>query len=255
MGMYATADSIVNSAAQELGLGPASLAAGASDATGWQMVGLLNGLCQEIWRMHEWQNLEQIMEFVGADLNPSPTVVELQTKFPLPTDYGRQINQTQWANNTFRPMRGPVSAQQWSWLQYGVVSSTMWYQYRILDSVYQVYPAPPVGQKFSMYYISRNWNSVPVPVGDPPVYTDQITSALDVPQFDSRMLINGLKVKFWAQKGFDTTILQSEFMTVLNAEMSQIQGAPVLNLSGAYGDGLIGWGNVPDGTYNGGRTP
>ena len=251
MGMYATAESIVNSAAQELGLGPASLAAGSADATGYQMLGLLNGLCQEIWRLHEWENLEKVMSFVGINLTPPspPNPVTLETKFPLPPDYGRQINQTQWANKSFRPMRGPVSAQQWAWLQYGVVSSTMWYQYRILDGVYQVYPAPPVGQKFSLFYISRNWCQSAT---DPLVYTDQILSAGDTPQFDSRMLINGLKVKFWAQKGFDTTVLQGEFDTILQAEMSQIQGAPVLNLSGAYNSGLIGWGNIPDGTYNGG---
>ena len=125
MPTYATADQIINAAAQELGLPPVSLSSAANDATGFQMLGLLNALGDELVRMKDWQFLEQIMEFTGDGTT---------TTFPLPDDYGRQINQTQWATKDNRPMRGPDSASVWSWSQYGIVSVGVYYRYRIIST-------------------------------------------------------------------------------------------------------------------------
>jgi hypothetical protein len=247
---YADANTIIGQAAQELGLGAVTVTA--TDATGFQMLGLLNALCDEIYRVHDWENLERVMNFQGAYVVPPTIPPSLETRFPLPTDFGRPINQTAWAVNNTRAMSGPVNAPVWSWLQYGVVSNTLLFQYRLLDGVYQLYPAPGVGEQFALYYISKNWNYDAYAEPDP-VYNSRITKNTDVPQFDWRMLVAGLKVKLWAQKGFDTTTLTTEFQYLLQAEKGQLQGAPVINLSNNYGGaGLIGWGNCPEGTFNGG---
>jgi len=102
MPTYATADQIINAAAQELGLPPVSLSSAANDATGFQMLGLLNALGDELVRMKDWQFLEQIMEFTGDGTT---------TTFPLPDDYGRQINQTQWATKDNRLCGGQTLPQ------------------------------------------------------------------------------------------------------------------------------------------------
>jgi len=243
MPTYATADQIINAAAQELGLPPVSLSSAANDATGFQMLGLLNALGDELVRMKDWQFLEQIMEFTGDGTT---------TTFPLPDDYGRQINQTQWATKDNRPMRGPDSASVWSWSQYGIVSVGVYYRYRIIDNEYNVFPIPGAGEEFALYYISKNWvrDGTTIPPA-PNIYKDRITNALDVPLFDRRLMITGLKLKFWAQKGFDTTQLAQEFNYVLEAEKGQNQGAREINLSGGDSYFLLNWANVPDGTYYG----
>jgi len=81
-------------------------------------------------------------------------------------------------------------------------------------------------------------------------YLDKIVLDNDVPQFDRRLLIAGLRNKLWAAKGLDTTLLAQEFNYMLNIEKAQMQGARVINLAGNSSCPLIGWGNVPDGnTY------
>jgi len=235
---YSTATDIVNTAFQELGLGVVNLRAAAADASGYQALGLLNSLGDELLRAHDWQNLEKLMGFVGDGVSES---------FPLPSDYGRQINQTEWASSDHRPLMGPVSPQVWSWNKYGIVAPGIAFQYRILDNEYAIYPVPGVGEQFSLYYISKNW----VQDGNnPALFKSKIVLDNDVPQFDRRLLIAGLKNKLWAAKGLDTTLLAQEFNYMLNSEKAQMQGARVINLAGNSSCPLIGWGNIPDGnTY------
>ena len=243
MATLGTADEIINAAAQELGLPPVSLSSAAGDASGYQMLGMLNALGDELNRVQDWQFLEKQMGFVGDGITDS---------FPMPTDFGRQVNQTEWNTSMRRPMQGPMSPQVWAWNKFGIVSVGVYFQYRILHNQYTVYPVPGAGQEFALYYISKDWVLSGTST-DPlnPIYVDRITLATDKPLYDRRVMIAGLKVKMWAQKGFDTTVLQEEFNYVLSAEKAQNQGAPVINLSGAGGKLLIGWSNVPDGTYYG----
>lgn len=235
---YTTANDIVNTALQELGLGMVNLSAGAADATGYQTLGLLNALGDQINRAHDWQNLEKVMQFTGDGTT---------TEFALPADFGRQVNQTQWSASDNRPMQGPVSPQIWAWDKYGIVAPGIFYQYRILGNAYAVYPTPAAGTVFDLYYISRNW--VQVGGSSPVEYTYKVTSATDIPLIDRRLLIAGLKLRLWDAKGLDTTSLAAEFDYLLNNEKGTTQGAPVLNLCGPYGPTLVGWNNVPDSGY------
>lgn len=235
---YSTATDIVNTAFQELGLGVVNLRAAAADASGYQALGLLNSLGDELLRVHDWQNLEKVMNFVGDGVSES---------FPLPSNYGRQINQTEWATSDNRPLQGPVSPQVWSWNKYGIVAPGVYFQYRILDNEYAIYPTPGLDENFALYYISKDWVQ---DADDQFLFKSKITKENDVPQFDRRLMIAGLKNKLWAAKGLDTTTLASEFNYLLNSEKAQVQGARVINLAMTSASPLIGWGNVPDGnTY------
>jgi hypothetical protein len=230
----ATALEIINAACHELGLPSVSLTGQTGDTLGSQSLALLNALGQELVRVHDWQFLEKIMTFTGDGVADF---------FPMPADFGRQVNQTQWATKDKRPMQGPDSAQIWSWTQYGVVSAGVFFRYRILGNQYTVFPVPGVGEEFAMYYISKNW----VQDQDPPLsFKDACTKTGDIPLFDSRLLICGLKVKLWGQKGFDTTILQDEFNYMLAAVKAQNQGARVIDLTGVGSHMYINWQNIPE---------
>jgi len=238
MTTYVTAQSIVNSALQELGMGTVSLQAAAADQTGYQMLGLLNALGQELIRAHDWQLLERTMTFTGDGV---------KEEFPVPDDFGRQVNQTQWATSDNRPLLGPVTPQQWAWNKYGIVSAGMLFQYRILNGTYHVFPVPGAGEEFALYYISKNWV-----LEHSNIYEarDKVVNFDDGILFDERLMVTGLKLKFWAAKGFDTTVLQREFDFMLSNEKAVGQGAPVLNLASGCGNTLIGWGNILDGNWN-----
>jgi hypothetical protein len=232
--MAATAIDIINNACHELGLPTASLNSATGDTLGNQSLALLNALGEELTRVHDWQFLEKVMDFAGDGI---------VDQFSLPTDFGRQVNQTQWATKSKRPLQGPDSAQIWSWSQYGIVSVGIFFRYRILGNKYSLFPVPGAGEEFALYYISKNWVIDQDPPND---LKDRITKTGDIPLFDSRLLTSGLKVKLWAQKGFDTTVLQSEFNFMLDAEKGQNQGARVIDLCGGDSQIYLGWRNIPE---------
>lgn len=233
----ATALEIINAAANELGLPTVQPAASTGDTLGLQTSALLNALGNELVRIHDWQFLEKVMNFVGDGV---------AVTFPLPPDFKRQVNQTQWASTQRREMRGPESPQIWSWLQYGLISVGIYYRYRIVGNEYTVFPTPPLGEGFDLYYISKNWV---IDADDPLILKDNITKSGDIPMFDSRLMITGLKVKLWAAKGFDTTVLQNEFNFVLTAEKGQNQGARVIDLCNYDPHIYLGVQNLPESGY------
>lgn len=233
----ATAQDIINAATQELGLPIPAVFSGNDDQIGYQAIGLLNSLGDELVRVHDWQFLEQVESYVGDGI---------ATDFPLPADFARIVNQTAWDTNNRRQMIGPLNAQQWAWTQYGIVSVGVYYRYRILGNKFTVYPTPPVGEIFDLYYISKNW----VEIGNTPgTYRDTVLAANDIPVFNRRMLVAGVKYKLWGAKGLDTTSLGPEFDYVLKTEMAQNQGASVINLTSQPMFHYIDGSNVPDGTW------
>lgn len=236
MTVFATAQEIISAALQELGLGAVNLADTTNNEMAYQMLGTLNALGDEILRVNDWQNLEKIMTFEGDGVTSS---------FSLPVDFGRQVNQTEWSVSNRRPLI-QTSPQTWSWCQYGIVSTGIFYRYRILDGEYAIFPIPASNEEFALYYITKNWVYDPVNL----VYKDKVTLSTDVPQFDRRIMITGLKVKFWAQKGFETTQLVQEFDYMVKSEKGQNAGAPILQLSRGGGSYLVGWGNITDGNWN-----
>jgi hypothetical protein len=229
-----TAINIINAACHELGLPTVSFNTATGDTLGTQTLALLNALGDELVRLHDWQFLEKVMEFTGDG------VVDT---FPMPTDFKRQVNQTQWALNNKRPLQGPDSAQMWAWNQYGIVSVGVYFRYRILGNQYTLFPLPGLDEKFALFYISKNWV---IDMDPPNDLKDTITKTGDMPLFDKRLLIAGLKVKLWNAKGFDTTGLQDEFNTVLASEKAQNQGARVIDLSGCDAHLYLNWQNVPE---------
>jgi hypothetical protein len=140
----------------------------------------------------------------------------------------------------------------WSWSQYGIVSVGIYYRYRILDNKYTLFPVAGDGEKFSLYYISKNWVRDGLsPDPQNPLYKDHITASSDVPLFDRRLMIAGLKLRFWSQKGFDTTQLAQDFNYALEAEKGQNQGAREINLTRGDEHFFLNYNNIPDGTYYG----
>jgi len=207
------------------------------DQIGYQCIGLLNSLGDELVRVHDWQFLEKTEQFVGDGSTSS---------FDLPQDFGRIVNQTQWSSTDKRPMYGPLNAQQWGWCQFGIVSVGVFFRYRILGNKFHIFPTPGVGETFDFFYISKDWVMDGV---TPTLFKDRVTSEADIPLFDRRLMITGVKDKLWAAKGMDASGTHAEFMYMLEAEKGQNQGAPIISLAGQHVDFLLGYQNIPDGNW------
>lgn len=235
MPITATAQSILDAANTELGLPLSTFGVTSYDQTGRQAIAMMQAIGDDLVRVHDWQFLEKTQTFTGDGSTSA---------FPLPADYGRIVNQTEWSTSNQRPMTGPMSPQMWGWCQYGIVSSGFYYRYRILENKLHVFPTPGAGEEFAFFYVSKNW------VMDASMtYKDTITFGTDVPLFDKRLMTSGVKARLWGQKGFDTTQVQAEFDYVLSSEKGITQAAPVIGLSGNDTGLLIGPNNVPDGNW------
>lgn len=235
---------IVNQALQEIGLPQADTVISApDDATAFQILGLINALGDQLCRAHDWQFLEETAQFTGDGII---------TEFPMPDNFGRMVNQTQWASKNKRPMFGPMTPQGWSWIQFGIVSVGVYYRYRIILDKFNVFPVPTDGEQFHFYYISKNWVFDPVEsaVQGHPVYKDKITADTDVPLFDDMLMVAGAKFKIWSAKGMESTNLGREFQYMLDAEKAQSQGAPVIALDRRWEYLYVSGQNVPDGSWN-----
>lgn len=229
---------LVNQALQELGLPEVpSIASSQDDETGHQTMALMNSLGNQLVRVHDWQFLEKVYSVTGDGV---------RSEFPLPDDWGRVVNQTEWSSRDKRPMCGPVNAQGWSWIQYGIVSVGTHYRYRILGNKFHVFPTPADGETMNLYYISKNWVFDSITEE----YKSAVTSESDIPMFDDYMMIAGMKFKLWAAKGMDATVLSNEFNYMLQGVKAQNQGAPVIALDRRADHLLISYRNVPDGNFN-----
>lgn len=234
---HKTALQLVNAALQELGLPQVeTIESAPDDQTGWQTLGLINSLGNQLVTVHDWQFLEGIVELVGDGVT---------SQFDLPDDFGRMVNQTQWASKNKRPMYGPMSPQGWSWVQYGIVSVGVYYRYRIIDGKFCIFPTPSAGEKFHFYYIKKDW--VKTVDGD---MTDEVVNDTDVPIYDDYLTITGLKFKLWAAKGMNAIELGREFEYMLAAQKSQTQGAGVISLDTRWDQLYISGQNISDGSWN-----
>lgn len=233
----ATAFEIGVRATTELGLAAPIVGNDTTSQLGLQMGALMNSLGEDLLREHDWQLLLSEASFVGDGVTD---------EFDLPADFGRIVNQTLWSTNYRLPAEGSLSPQQWGWTQFGIVSVGIYYRYRIANDKLQLFPVPSSGDTFSFYYISKNW----VNQYGTGTLVDEITDSYDVPLFDKALMIKGLKLRLWGQKGFDTTALADEYTRYISMLKAQEQGSSVIRLSGQYSDILLNsTRNIPEGNW------
>ncbi len=147
---FATAGSIINDAAVEVGLSALADPYASTDQNFTQLCGLLKSLGQDLWRVKQWTQLQQVYTF---------TTVLNQGRYDLPADFGLMIDQTQWNRTNRLPLGGPLSPQEWEYLkafQTGVVFTVL---FRPMNRQLWLYPdtATPADFVIAFEYVSRFW--------------------------------------------------------------------------------------------------
>lgn len=167
-----------------------------------------------------------------------------QTNYPLPSDWLKQIPQTEWDRTNRWPLMGPKSPQEWQSYKSGIVYAGPRERFRILGGAVTISPPPPNGLLFAYEYISSAW------VIDASGTRKQTYSAdTDTCVFDDSLMVSGLKMRFKQAKGLDFTAEAAEYGQLLNALKAQDKSAPKLSLSPFYGNPLLGYENIPDGSW------
>lgn len=206
----------------------------ATDEQSSQLFGLAIALGQELAELdHDWQRLIALHTF-ATDGTGSAS---------LPSDFLRPINGTWWDRTQDWKLREGVLPQGWRWLnESSLANAAPIASLRIAGNAINYYPTTNTGNTFVFDYISANW-AIDGDTGDG---KSAFTKDTDTCKFRDRLMINGIKLKFFEAKGFDTLIQERDFARSLESAMSE-QGAPSLSISGQHlGTRLLDYGNVPD---------
>lgn len=248
MPRQSTANDIINRAAVEVGLLNVNDPVSSIDESFVQLTELLNAVGQELVELFPWQFL---VKTYAVELGVTPPVAGTTNSFALPDDFSYMIDQTGWDRNNNLPMGGPLSAQDWTYLQgRDLVSQTIYASFRLYDNVFNLFPDPPPnGLKVTFEYISRNWVKEQ---GQPAANRDTIGSGSDIVLYEPILAIKFLKAKFLESKGFDASSSRLEFENMMGSRTGKDTGAPILNaasntrgfpyLSPYYNTGDTGFG-------------
>ena len=216
----ATANTILNRVAAEVGIQPVVDPYASQDPVFVQLQFLLNTAGEELRYAHQWEFLTKSHQILTTDTDTG--------SYPLPADFGYMINQTGWERAENVPLGGPLSAQDWTYLRgRDLASSTLYASFRIAEGNFNIYPIPPPnGLDINFEYQTINW------VSDGqvnPVFSDSVLNGSDVPLFDRTLITRYVKLKYLEASGFDTVKAQADFNQIFSFLTGFDQGAGILN--------------------------
>lgn len=240
MSRYITAEDIVNRAAIEVGLNPASDVFASTDPNFVQLRNLLTSCGLNLVEAFEWEQLRREHSITTT----------AEAEYALPTDFDRMIDQTHWNRTDRVPVAGPLSPQQWQYLKgMELASATIYATFRVMQNELALLPdPPPLGVNITFEYISRNW----VLAADGTTYKDEPEANSDTILFKPEMIVQYLRFKFLSAKGFATKDAADAFAKAYENATGGNKGAPVLNAGRRRGGiHLLDIYNIPDTGYGG----
>ena len=180
--------------------------------------------------------------------------------YPVPADFVTFVNDTQWDRGNHWKLQGPASPQEDEWLRSGIVSTgpRRWFRQtgRGLD-VFRIWPPPASGDvpgPLAYEYLSKYWAQGPIitgPSGSSSTPLPQFATDADTCIFDDRLMIEGVKWRFYAAKGLDYSSQIGLWNRQVDIAMARDGGSPVLNMTRRRYPVFISPANVQDGGFPG----
>ena len=167
-----------------------------------------------------------------------------QVMYTLPTGFDRITDRTQYDKSKRWEMLGPETPQQWQWLKSSYISTGPRIRWRIMGQKFQIWPLTSTNEYLSFEYISTNWATSATGATQSFLIQDTDTNI-----FPDRLMVLGLKKKYFEIKGFDTSSFQRDYDMQLNIAKANDQGSATLSLAPRVANVLIGWENIPDANY------
>jgi hypothetical protein len=167
-----------------------------------------------------------------------------QVMYTLPNGFDRITDRTQYDKSKRWEMLGPETPQQWQWLKSSYISTGPRIRWRIMGQKFQIWPLTSTNEYLSFEYISANWATSTAGVGQ-----TSFTADTDTCIFPDRLMVLGIKKKYFEIKGFDTSAFQRDYDMQLNIAKANDAGSATLSLAPRVANVLIGWENIPDANY------
>jgi hypothetical protein len=214
----ATANDILNQVGVEVGLEPVVDPFASTDQSYRQMKYLINTAGEELAQLYPWEFLRK----------EATITTDGSGDYDLPSDFLYIINQTAWDRTNDNPVTGPLSAQDWAYLEgRDYLNSTLYLSFRIKEDQFSLYPQPdPSGLDVRYEYICRNWV---LDSNTGTTYIDSVVTGADTPQYNRTLLGRMLKVKYLEAKSLDTTKAQADLNQSFQLLTARNKGASILN--------------------------
>lgn len=180
----------------------------------------------------------------ATSTNTGATYTLTKVKYSMPADYDRQIDRTHWDKSKHWEMLGPETAQQWEWLISGYIATGPRVRYRIFQGYFQIWPALASEEVLGFEYLSNAW--VRDASGNPKT---SFTADDDTCLFPDRLMVLGLKKKYFEVKGFGNEMYLSDYNTQLDIAKANDAGSATLSFAPRISTILIGWEQIPDSGY------
>jgi hypothetical protein len=180
----------------------------------------------------------------GVVTGSTKTINFSKTKYAFPSDYDRQVNRSQWDKTKHWEMLGPESQQQWQWLKSGYISTGPRMRWTMQGSNFQVWPPTPSTEYLGLVYITKNWVATAAGAGG-----SLFTSDTDTCVFPDRLMVLGVKKKYFEVKGFDASYVTHDYQMHLGIAKAANLGASNLSFAPTPSQVLISIAQVPDTGY------
>lgn len=220
---YLTATRILNDVAIDVGLDAATDPVASTEKQFVQLKRQLDIAIEELSEVHTWEQFKREYTVTTDDATYP------DGEYPLPTDFHYMIDQTQWDRTNNLPMEGPVSSQQWAYLQgRDLGSSTIYASFRQAEGLLKLWPAPPAdGIVVAFEYASTNW----IRNAADTAYLKTVALANDTILLPPSLVRAYLKSKFLGAKGFQSVNAEEAVSLFLGSSAGKDAGAPKLSLS------------------------
>ena len=177
------------------------------------------------------------------------TLTFSQTLYPMPSDFDRLVDNTQWDKTRHWVIIGPETGQQWQWLKSGFISTGPRMRWRQLGGYFQIWPPLGVADYIGFEYVSNQWVlSAAAQVLGPTPDKSSFTVDTDVCIFNDTLMTLGIKSKYMQAKAWADpygTLFDQQKSTAIASDA----GSATLNMAPRMSDVLITQSNIPDSNF------
>lgn len=196
---------IVQDVALEVGVPPPSAVIGSTDPQVRQLLRVAQKEALALSKRANWQSLVVPFEFT--------TVAGMAQPGVLPAEYSRfSPGRVIWWVEMFRPILGPLTAEEWAAAISRPLSPGLWGYWRLIGNVVHIYPGTDPGQTVRAECISKNWC-----MPSSGQATDRWSADTDTAKMDEELLTLGMIWRWKQLKGLD----YAEDMATYEREVEQ----------------------------------
>jgi hypothetical protein len=166
--------------------------------------------------------------------------------YPLPSDFGWLIVQTEWDRNFRWQLLGPLDAQEWQVIKSGISPVGPRMRFRIMQNQFYI---NPVGSASTLYIDTIAYEYVSNTVATSAVGVPQtsVINDADIVSFDEDMIQLDVKWRFLHAKGLDFETHRKTWSDLFDRKISRTASARNLPINArASGIRLLNSQNVPD---------